>query len=122
MRAIQMELSIAYVAFPIIRMTWAVSACKMPDFVNAARCLHCGDIIISRYRHDFVSCSCRDISVDGGAEYVKRSYMPGAQWEEITTEDELLAAQEQAKRKKQEATDDGHATSILLGVGKVNGA
>jgi len=48
--------------------------------------------------------------------------MPGAQWEEITTEDELLAAQEQAKRKKQEATDDGHATSILLGVGKVNGA
>lgn len=81
----------------------------MPEFQNAAKCLHCGDIIVSRYRHDFVTCSCGDVSVDGGAEYTKRSFVPGATWKEITTEDELLAAQEQANRKEQETAQEDHA-------------
>jgi hypothetical protein len=36
---------------------------------NSAKCLKCGDIIESKYRHDFVSCSCGEIFVDGGLEY-----------------------------------------------------
>jgi hypothetical protein len=36
---------------------------------NRARCLKCGDIIESKHRHDFVSCSCGTIFVDGGNEY-----------------------------------------------------
>lgn len=40
---------------------------------NAAECRRCGDVIESKHRHDFVSCSCGAISVDGGRSYLKRS-------------------------------------------------
>lgn len=33
---------------------------------NAAQCLHCGDVIESRYGHDFVQCMCGSTFVDGG--------------------------------------------------------
>ena len=39
---------------------------------NAARCNHCGDVIESTYRHDFVTCSCGKVSVDGGHDYLRR--------------------------------------------------
>jgi hypothetical protein len=42
---------------------------------NKAKCNKCGDIIESKYTHDFVSCKCGAISVDGGKEYLKRSAM-----------------------------------------------
>jgi hypothetical protein len=35
---------------------------------NAIKCVHCGDIIESRHRHDFVTCSCGCCSVDGGTD------------------------------------------------------
>ena len=38
---------------------------------NAAQCLECGDIIESKHRHDFVSCSCGNIFVDGGLDYIR---------------------------------------------------
>jgi hypothetical protein len=38
---------------------------------NAAQCVKCGDIIESNHRHDFVSCSCRAIFVDGGTDYIR---------------------------------------------------
>lgn len=37
--------------------------------VNAIKCTHCGDIIESKSRHDFVKCSCGKVYVDGGLEY-----------------------------------------------------
>jgi len=37
--------------------------------VNKAQCRACGDIIQSVSRHDFVSCDCGAISVDGGVDY-----------------------------------------------------
>ena len=40
---------------------------------NKAQCRKCGDVLISKYRHDFKSCGCGAIHVDGGLEYVKRS-------------------------------------------------
>lgn len=40
---------------------------------NAAECLKCGDYIRSNNRHDYRSCSCGAISVDGGSWYAKRS-------------------------------------------------
>lgn len=40
---------------------------------NRARCKKCGDIIESTNTHDFVTCSCGAISVDGGHDYLKRS-------------------------------------------------
>ena len=39
---------------------------------NSARCLRCGDEVVSRHVHDFVSCSCGAIFVDGGNEYLRR--------------------------------------------------
>lgn len=39
---------------------------------NRAKCLQCNDIIESRSRHDFVECSCGEIFVDGGREYIRR--------------------------------------------------
>lgn len=38
---------------------------------NAAQCAKCGDVIESRHRHDFVSCSCGAIFVDGGRDYIR---------------------------------------------------
>ena len=36
---------------------------------NLALCKLCGDIIESKSRHDFVSCKCEEIAVDGGNDY-----------------------------------------------------
>lgn len=39
---------------------------------NAIRCNHCGDVIESNYTHDFKTCSCRKVAVDGGHDYWRR--------------------------------------------------
>lgn len=39
---------------------------------NRARCRQCGDVIESKYRHDWKSCSCGAIFVDGGKDYQHR--------------------------------------------------
>ena len=40
---------------------------------NKAQCTLCGDIIESKYRHDWVTCKCGKLSIDGGYDYVKVS-------------------------------------------------
>lgn len=39
---------------------------------NSVKCLKCNDIIESVHRHDFVTCKCGNISVDGGKDYLRR--------------------------------------------------
>lgn len=39
---------------------------------NAVQCISCGDFIVSKHRHDYVTCSCGTISVDGGQSYLRR--------------------------------------------------
>jgi hypothetical protein len=39
---------------------------------NKAKCNKCGDIIESKSVHDFVTCKCGAIFVDGGHEYLRR--------------------------------------------------
>ena len=41
---------------------------------NAIRCKKCGDIIESVHVHDFKTCSCGAVSVDGGHEYLRRCF------------------------------------------------
>lgn len=41
---------------------------------NKAQCRQCNDVIESTHRHDFKSCKCGAISVDGGKEYLKRCF------------------------------------------------
>ena len=38
---------------------------------NAARCLECGDLLESRSKHDFVQCTCGNLFVDGGLDYLR---------------------------------------------------
>jgi len=40
--------------------------------LNRAKCRKCGDIVQSTHRHDFKSCKCGAISVDGGSWYTRR--------------------------------------------------
>jgi hypothetical protein len=49
---------------------------------NTVTCAACQETITSLTRHDFQTCKCGAISVDGGFDYVKRCAAPGAQWEE----------------------------------------
>jgi len=39
---------------------------------NTIKCILCGDVIYSKNRHDFVTCSCGKCSVDGGTDYLRR--------------------------------------------------
>lgn len=39
--------------------------------MSKAKCLKCNDIIESKHRHDFVRCSCDEIFLDGGDEYIR---------------------------------------------------
>ena len=41
---------------------------------NKIKCNYCGDIIVSENRHDFKFCSCGKVAVDGGTDYLRRSY------------------------------------------------
>lgn len=41
---------------------------------NAIRCNICGDVIESTYRHDYVICRCGACAVDGGHDYLRRSF------------------------------------------------
>lgn len=44
--------------------------------INAIECPKCHDIIFSRVRHDYRSCSCSSIAIDGGFDYTKVSFDP----------------------------------------------
>ena len=49
---------------------------------NAAKCLSCGDLIRSANRHDFRTCLCGKLSVDGGSWYTRRLY--SGEWEDMS--------------------------------------
>ncbi len=51
---------------------------------NKARCKLCGDVIESHTAHDFVTCSCGSVSVDGGKSYLKRSFLSPDCYEDLS--------------------------------------
>jgi len=56
---------------------------------NAIKCRSCGDEIESTHRHDFKTCSCGKVAVDGGKEYLRRLFPSGApldHFEELSVE------------------------------------
>jgi predicted RNA-binding Zn-ribbon protein involved in translation (DUF1610 family) len=52
---------------------------------NAIRCKSCGDEIESRHVHDFRSCKCGKVSIDGGLAYARRLYSSSDHFEELST-------------------------------------
>lgn len=57
---------------------------------NAARCLKCGDVIESTYCHDFRTCSCGALSVDGGHEYLRRCFESLDLFEDLSETKEVM--------------------------------
>ena len=51
---------------------------------NAIRCKICGDEIESTYSHDYVSCSCGACAVDGGHNYLRRSFASKDCFEDVS--------------------------------------
>ncbi|MCM1167501.1 MAG: hypothetical protein NC299_15345 [Lachnospiraceae bacterium] len=41
---------------------------------NSVKCNLCGDVIVSESVHDFKFCKCGAVSVDGGNDYLRRTY------------------------------------------------
>jgi|TARA_Y100000310_G_C20704127_1_gene833252 hypothetical protein len=58
---------------------------------NEVFCYECETNIFSRHRHDFVTCKCGNISVDGGMDYLRRvgGEKPYAEWSMSMDEDVL---------------------------------
>lgn len=39
--------------------------------LNADMCMKCKTVLVSKHRHDFVTCKCGKLSIDGGLDYKK---------------------------------------------------
>ena len=55
---------------------------------NAIRCNLCGDIIESINRHDYITCSCGACAVDGGRDYLRRTFREKGCFTELSVVEE----------------------------------
>ena len=51
---------------------------------NQIKCNHCGEVIESTHRHDFRTCKCGSVSVDGGHDYLRRCYEKEGDYTEMS--------------------------------------
>jgi len=51
--------------------------------VNKIRCKKCNEVIESTHRHDYRTCQCGAVSVDGGKDYLRRCGNR-EDWEELS--------------------------------------
>lgn len=56
---------------------------------NSARCSRCGQEIESKFTHDFVTCKCGALSVDGGLSYRRRLFESEVPYEETSIYEEV---------------------------------
>ena len=74
---------------------------SMKIIKNAVRCKICGDEIESKYRHDYATCGCGACSVDGGHNYLRRSFVSTDCFEDIsvviTNEEENSSSSQEQK-------------------------
>ena len=62
---------------------------KQIIIINSARCKKCHEEIFSTWVHDFSTCHCGAISVDGGTDYLKRSAMDLDDYEDTSIIEEV---------------------------------
>ena len=55
---------------------------------NSVKCNLCGDIIVSESVHDFKFCKCGAVSVDGGNDYLRRTYKNPDDYTELSEYEE----------------------------------
>ena len=83
---------------------------------NSATCRKCKDFIFSRHVHDFVTCKCGAISVDGGQEYLRRVGDPADFIESsFSLDDEVFfAARDAVKWARENGRNDmGFANAVI---------
>lgn len=51
---------------------------------NSAKCLNCNDVVVSETVHDFTTCSCGNVSVDGGLKYIRRAVKDSTKYEDLS--------------------------------------
>lgn len=73
---------------------------------NAVTCQICGDFIFSRHRHDYASCQCGNVSVDGGRDYIRRTYIKENSFTEESWEFDT-AVYQRCVKAAQQAIDTG---------------
>lgn len=77
---------------------------------NRAKCKKCGDIIESKDQYDFVRCSCKEISIDGGKEVYRRySAIDFSNFLIVNDDDsevEIQIKYQQEENKKEEVIKD----------------
>lgn len=56
----------------------------MNILINKAKCLLCGDIIISKHSRDYVTCKCGNLSLDGGNEYARRLFKKKNSYQDLS--------------------------------------
>ncbi len=56
---------------------------------NIIQCIHCEDVIESRHRHDFQWCKWKTVAVDGGKDYLKRSFSKDGDYIDMSESDEV---------------------------------
>lgn len=55
---------------------------------NSATCNHCKDELESKHRHDFVTCSCKKLSIDGGKDYSRILFETADGYTDTSIEDD----------------------------------
>lgn len=63
---------------------------------SSIKCNHCGDILVSRHRHDFVMCKCGKCFLDGGLD-CQRMGFPESPEKDITDLSEYRECLEEKK-------------------------
>jgi hypothetical protein len=53
---------------------------------NRAKCLKCEDVIFSASVHDFKSCKCDNIFVDGGMDYIRHGWKDALAYKDLSVE------------------------------------
>jgi len=72
---------------------------------NAIRCKHCGEVLVSRYGHDFVQCKCGACFADGGLDYLRRGFRtsPDEDYEDLSEYEDVPGYHVEYKNKKYSA-------------------
>ena len=55
---------------------------------NSIKCNHCNDEIESKHRHDFVTCKCGKIAVDGGKDYRRTMFTELSDFTDTSIDDD----------------------------------
>lgn len=78
---------------------------------NEAKCLICGDQIYSAFRHDYKICTCGNVIVDGGQNYIRHGWV-----DETKREDKSIVMDHDLHLELIETIEEGGKSLTSYGV------